>query len=223
MHYERGETTSGYDYISKWHKDFDTVAPLHCHISWHTALWALEQGDEACAWQVMEDEVMPDGAWRPPINVLTDTASFLLSAEIAGCKSRPHLWKKISDYARQSFPNTGLVFADVYAALAHAMAPNSDALEKVITDSKGTAGAVVAKMVQAYRSFARQDWTDVIARLSPTTSEHECIGGSRTQRDLIEFTYLNSLPKLDRAEEAQRMIMMRGPTKVAGHPVHGLH
>ena len=223
IHYERGETKAGYDYISEWHKDFDKRAPLHCHISWHIALWALEQGDESRAWQVMEDEVMPDGAWGPPINILTDTASFLLRAEIAGCKPRPDLWKKISDYAAQSFPNTGLAFADVHAALAHAMAGNSDALEKVITDAKGPAGEVVAKMAEAYRSFARQDWADVIVRLSPTMSEHERIGGSRAQRDLIEFTYLNALLKLDRAEEAQRMIMMRRPTKVAGHPVHGLH
>ena len=135
----------------------------------------------------------------------------------------PDLWKKISDYAAQSFPNTGLAFADVHAALAHAMAGNSDALEKVIVDAKGPAGEVVAKMAEAYRSFARQDWADVIARLSPTMSEHERIGGSRAQRDLIEFTYLNALLKLDRADEAERMLLMRRPTKVAGHPIHGLH
>ncbi len=223
IHYERGETDAGYKYISEWHKDFDKRAPLHCHISWHIALWALEQGDEDRAWQVMEDEVMPDGAWGPPINVLTDTASFLLRAEIAGGKPRPDLWKKISDYAAQSFPNTGIAFADVHAALAHAMAGNSEELERVIKDAKGPAGDVVSKTGEAYRAFARQDWNEVVARLSPIMSEHERIGGSRAQRDLIEYTYLNALLKLDRSEEAERMLVMRRPTKVAGHPIHGLH
>lgn len=223
IHYERGETDAGYEYINEWRKDFDKRAPLHCHISWHVALWALEQGDSDRAWQVMEDDVMPDGAWGPPINVLTDTASFMLRAEIAGAAPRPDLWQKMSSYASQFFPNPGLAFADVHAALAHAMAGNSDALERLIADAKGPAGDVVSKMGEAYRSFAKQDWADVVARLSPTMSEHERIGGSRAQRDLIEFTYLNALLKLDRAEEAERMLVMRRPTKVAGHPVQGLH
>ena len=223
IHYERGETQAGYNYISEWHKDFDKRAPLHCHISWHIALWALEQGDEDRAWQVMETDVMPDGAWGPPLNVLTDTASFLLRAEIAGAAPRPDLWQKMSNYASQLFPNTGIAFADVHAGLAHAMAGNSDALELVIADAKGPAGEVVSKMAEAYRSFAKQDWADVVARLSPTMSEHERIGGSRAQRDLIEFTYLNALLKLDRADEAERMLVMRRPSKVSAHPVQGLH
>lgn len=223
IHYERGETEAGYNYISEWQKDFDKRAPLHCHISWHIALWALEQGDEARAWQVMENDVMPNGAWGPPINVLTDTASFLLRSEMAGGKPRPELWKQISDYAAQLFPNTGLAFADAHAALAHAMAGNRDELERVIADAKGPAGDVVSKLGEAYRAFAKQEWADVLARLSPAMSEHERIGGSRAQRDLIEFTYLNALLKLDRAEEAERMLVMRRPTKVAAHPVHGLN
>ncbi|MBU2534391.1 MAG: tetratricopeptide repeat protein, partial [Alphaproteobacteria bacterium] len=53
IYYENGETEAGYDYIANWRKDYDRRAPLHCHISWHVALWALERGDTSSAWQIV--------------------------------------------------------------------------------------------------------------------------------------------------------------------------
>jgi diadenosine tetraphosphatase ApaH/serine/threonine PP2A family protein phosphatase len=223
IHYERGETKAGLAYIDDWRNAYDKAAPLHCHISWHVALWALETGDEDRAWQVIEADVKPDGAWGPPINVLTDTASFLMRAELAGGRHRPELWREISAYAARFFPNPGIAFADVHAALAHAMAGETEAVEKIISDAKGPAADIVKPMAEAFRAVAREDWPDVIARLVPTMAEHERIGGSRAQRDLIEFTLVNALLKNGRGEEAARLLAMRRPQRSAERSVAGLH
>lgn len=221
IYYERGETAAGYAYISDWRKSYDKRAPLHCHISWHVGLWALEEGDSAAAWDVIDNDVLPGGAWGPPINVLTDAASFLFRAELAGEPRRNDVWKKISAYAQECFPKPGIAFADVHAAIAHAMAGNSEALETVIADAKGPAGELVRSLGEAYRAFAREDWAETIALLTPVMATHERIGGSRAQRDLIEFTLVSALLKLGRTEEARRLLAMRRPAKAGAHPVKG--
>ena len=220
--YERGDTAEGFSYIDEWRKDFHPESPLYCHVSWHVALWALEQGDSARAWQVIEQDVSPAGAWGPPLNVLTDTASFLLRAELAGEKRRDDLWQMISDYAARFFPKPGIAFADVHAALAHAMAGNGEPLDTVIREATGPAGDVVKKLAEGFGAFAKENWAEVIAQFAPIMSRHERIGGSRAQRDLIEFAFLGALLKLGRGEEAERLLAMRRPAKMAAHPVEGL-
>jgi tetratricopeptide (TPR) repeat protein len=222
VYYERGETKAGLAYIDNWRNDYDKRAPLHCHVSWHVALWAMEQGDMDRAWEVVEADVMPGGAWGPPMNVLTDAASFLFRAELAGAPRRDDLWHTVSSYAAKSFPNPGIAFADIHAALAHAMAGNSAALERIIADAKGPAKDLVVETGDAYRSFARQDWDGVIEHLTSVMPVHERLGGSRAQRDLLEFTLLNALLRKGRTEEAKRMLHMRRPAKADAHAVAGL-
>lgn len=220
IYYENGETDAGYSYMSKWRESYDKRAPLHCHISWHVALWALEQGDTKRAWEIVEQDVLPDHAWGPPLNVLTDASSFLMRAELAGEPRRADLWQSVSAYARKIFPNPGVAFADVHAALAHAIAGETAALEKVIKDAKGPAADLVSKMSEAFQAFAKQSWPEAIALLTPTMSAHERIGGSRAQRDLLEFMYVGALLRLDKAEEAQRFLRLRRPVKAGAVAVH---
>ncbi len=223
IHYERGETRAGLEYIDTWRDAYDKQAPLHCHISWHVALWALETGDEDRAWSILDKDVKPGGAWGPPINVLTDTASFLLRAELAGARRRPELWRNVSDYAAQFFPSPAIAFADVHAALAHAMSGNGDAVARIISDAKGPAADLVRSMAEAFREFAAENWTSAINHLVPTMAEHERIGGSRAQRDLLEFALVNALLKAGRGDEAGRMLAMRRPQRAEAHAIAGLH
>jgi hypothetical protein len=39
----------------------------------------------------------------------------------------------------------------------------------------------------------RADWGGVIKRIEPVLGEHERIGGSRAQRDLVEYTLASAL------------------------------
>ena len=222
IHYENGETKAGATYLEQWLGDYDRSALLHGHLSWHVALWALEQGDPDRMWQMVDDNVVPGVALGLPINVLTDTASILYRAELLGQDVSPDRWTEISDYARQFFPKPGLGFADVHAAIAHAMAGNCAALDDIQTNAAGPAADLVREFAQAYRAIANNDWTGASNHLTQPMADHARIGGSRAQRDLLEYTLLQTLLKQDRTEEAKHLLALRRPVQAGTHPVLGM-
>ena len=56
------------------------------------------------------------------------------------------LWRELSQYAATWFHDPGVGFADLHAALAHAMAGNGDALERIVRNPKGPAADIVLPM-----------------------------------------------------------------------------
>jgi hypothetical protein len=82
--YEGGEDVAGLAYLDEWLKDYPATAQLHCHLTWHVAIFALGVGRLDRAWQVYAGGVAPGASWGPPVNTLTDAASFLWRAELAG-------------------------------------------------------------------------------------------------------------------------------------------
>lgn len=222
IHYEAGETRAGYDYLVDWRRDYAKEALLHCHCSWHVALWALEQGDVDTMWATIDADVAPGAAWGPPINVLSDTASILFRASLAGVEIPAERWKAVSDFGATFFPNPGLAFADVHAALAHAMAGNAEALERVISDARGPAGDLVATLGEAFGALAAQDWPLAQRHLVRTLSDHARIGGSRAQRDLIEYALMACLLRQGLTDQARLLLETRRPLKSDAHAVQGL-
>lgn len=209
--YEIGATGQGRAYLADWMQDYDARSVLHGHLSWHSALWALQDGDLDQMWATVDQGVGPGGAQGLPINVVTDTAAILYRAEIAGYPVDPARWASLSDYAAQFFPETGQSFADIHAALAHAMAGEGARLAKIADGAKGFAGDLVQPVARAWGAMARQDWQGAVAELSRVLAASERLGGSRAQRDLLELTYVHALMKLGLREEAERALRTRRP------------
>ena len=138
VYYEAGERQAGLAYLEEWWKDYHKSALLHCHLSWHIALWRMELGRTHDAWAFYRAHLRPGASTGPPLNTLTDSASFLFRAEMAGERRDPELWRELSDYATQWFPAPGIAFADVHGALAHALAGNADALGQDRRRRQGT-------------------------------------------------------------------------------------
>ncbi|HJM91805.1 MAG: tetratricopeptide repeat protein [Alphaproteobacteria bacterium] len=222
IYYEAGETDAGYRYVGDWREGYDRAGAMHCHIAWHVAIWALERGDLETMWAVIDADVAPDVAWGPPLNVLTDNAAFLYRAELAGVKVTARRWQAVSDFAARIFPNPGIAFADVHSALAHAMAGNNEALGKIITGAKGSAGGLVAKIAEAFQAVAMQDWAKAEECLTGAMAGHERIGGSRAQRDLLEYTLAGALVRQGKGAEANLLLATRRPLKVPANAVKGL-
>jgi len=222
IHYEAGESAAGLAYMEAWRAEYAREALLHCHISWHVALWALEAGDTERMWQVIDADIQPGAAWGPGINVLTDTAAILYRAELAGVAVPKARWQAVSDYAARLFPKPGLAFADVHAALAHAMAGRSEALDRIVTDAAGPAADVVATLADGFRAIAAGRWSEAAASLARAMSDHARIGGSRAQRDLLEYALLGCLLKQGKEAEARLLLTMRRPLKASAHAVQGL-
>lgn len=223
IHYETGETAAGIAYMNDWRKDYSKAGILHCHISWHVALWALETGDEETMWQVVDTDVAPGGGWGPALNVLTDTAAILYRAELAGVHVSPDRWQAVSAYAAQFFPKTGLAFADVHAALAHAMAGNQEDLQRIAVEARGPAADMVQYLANGFAAIGAENWAEAQNHLVRTMADHARIGGSRAQRDLIEYAYMGALLKQGFSSEARRFLATRRPVNIGTRSLNGLY
>ncbi|SHH83163.1 tetratricopeptide repeat protein [Marivita hallyeonensis] len=222
IYYESGAPELGIAYLTDWLKPYDRAGYLHGHLSWHAALWSLEQGDVDTMWQRIETDILPDVSQGLPINVLTDTASILYRAELAGVSVPREIWIAISRYASRFFPTTGIGFVDIHAALAHAMADDADALMRIVSEPNPVTGDLVTPVAEAYRAFAAQDWALGTELLVSAMGDHARLGGSRAQRDLLEFSLLGALLKQGKEDEARRLLALRRPGLVGTHAVHGL-
>ncbi len=222
IYYEVGETQAGIAYLDDWLADYDRAAIMHGHLSWHVALWALQLGDTEQMWQRVDADVRPGAALGPPINILSDTASILYRAELAGETVPKEKWREVSAYASRLFPDPGLSFIDYHAALAHAMAGDGDALARIVSNPKGPAADLVRDAADAFGAIAGQDWLRAERLLICCMVDDARLGGSRAQRDLLEFSLLECLLKQGKANEARRLIALRRPVLADSHLVQGL-
>jgi tetratricopeptide (TPR) repeat protein len=193
--YEAREHEAGLKFMQAWLPGYAREGLMHCHLSWHHALLQLELGDAAAAMKTYLAGVHPGGAWGPPLNVVTDCASFLWRAELAGRPRDAGRWHEVKQYADRNFPASGIAFADVHKGLCYAAAGDEVALEKQLGElrareqaGKLLAGPIVPALCGAFDAFARKDYARAIALIEPHMAEHERIGGSRAQRRLIELT-----------------------------------
>lgn len=223
IYYEVGETDRGVSYLKDWLSDYDRSGIMHGHLSWHVALWALEMGDVSQMWEHIDASVKPGVSQGLPINIMTDTASILYRAEIAGVAVPKERWQEISDYATQFFPKTSLGFVDIHAALAHAMAGNNEELSRIIDNPRGPCADLVREVAEAYRAVVSKNWGEATSIFLKALTDHARLGGSRAQRDLLDFSLLNVLLKQGKDEEASHLLQLRRPALIGSSSIHGLN
>ena len=202
--------------------NYDRRALLYGHLSWHQALWALHDGDETSMWELVDSSVSQEKGSSLPINVLTDTVSIYYRTELAGYNVSAERWLKLSEYAVQKFPNMGQSFADIHAALAHAMAGNEEYLNKLIDGQSGFAGDIVPAVAKAWKAISENNWDKARAQLETVSSEFERFGGSRAQRDLLEFTYVNVLVQTGNKATARQTLLERRPAFYETAPIEAI-
>jgi tetratricopeptide (TPR) repeat protein len=223
VYYEAGERQAGLAFLRNWWCEYPRPALLHGHLSWHIALWHIALGERQQAWDIYCEHLRPGASSGPPINTLSDAASFLFRAEIAGETRRAALWREVSAYAARWFPSPGIAFADAHAALAHACAGNGEALARLIDGAKGPAGEIVAQLSRAFGAFCRQHFAEARNELENILSSHQRIGGSRAQRDLIEYALVVCLMRQGCSARARQLLKVRRPLSGAdGHPIQGI-
>ncbi len=214
--HELGEPAHALAFLDGWMPGFDRRGLLHCHLSWHVALAALTLGRLDRAWDAYLSGVHPGGAWGPPINVATDAPAFLWRSELAGHVRRVDLWRDVHGYVQQSFPNAGLPFIDLHRAVACAASGDFDSLDRLIgemreriTAGRYPGGEVTALLAEGFAAYARGDWNGAIERFDKALPHTVRIGGSRAQRDLVEFTLMAAYLKAGRADEARGIVAHR--------------
>ena len=187
VHYECGEHTQALDWLEAWHRSYEREGFMHGHLGWHLALSALELGQVERAWALYDAHAGLGTAWGPPLNLLTDSASFLMRAELLGSPHDAARWQALAAYTDQFFPQTGLAFADAHAAIVYAMAGHEAGLARVRDAARGPAADMVSAMARGFEALAQGDFPGTLIHLMPVMATHERIGGSRAQRDLVGY------------------------------------
>ena len=126
------------------------------------------------------------------------------------------------------FPRAAVAYADTHIALADAVTGNGAALEARLRDMADMAsngrlpsGPLVPALAKGFAAFNRQDYNGAIAAIEPVFADHERIGGSRAQRDLVDFTLLKAYVMSGRLDDVSRMLRDRRAGPV-GIPVEGI-
>ena len=214
--YEAGAGEEAEALIAGWLPAYGRTGILHGHIAWHAALAALERGDTDRALAIYAENVAPAASLGAPINVVSDTTSFLWRLEAYGHSVPVGLWADAAAYASRFFQQPGFAFADFHMALAAAGVGDREALERRAADlaalveaGKLPAGPVVPAICRAALAFADEDYAGCVRMLEPVSADVARIGGSGAQRDIVEDTLLVGLMRSGEARKARALLEQR--------------
>jgi hypothetical protein len=91
------------------------------------------------------------------------------------------------------------------------MAGKREALQNIIDNPQGPAADILVPIARGFDAFARGEWARVVDEIRPLLETHERVGGSRAQRDLLEYTVTYALLRNGQRDEALQLISSRRP------------
>lgn len=214
--YEAGANDEAGEVIKDWLPGYDRSGTLHGHIAWHGALVALERGDVQTALGIYADQVAPAVSTGVPINVISDSASFLWRLQAYGHDVPAGSWEEAARYAGGYFQQPGFPFADFHMAMLAAATGDQAALEQrasalseLVRDGSLRAGPVVPALCHALRAFAEGHYRDCARMLEPVAHEVVRIGGSGAQREIVQDTLLVALMRAGELDKARALLDSR--------------
>jgi hypothetical protein len=214
--YEAGAGEDAERLIADWLPGYDRAGILHGHIAWHAALAALERDDPERALAIYADNIQPSMSAGVPVNVVSDTASFLWRLQAYGHRVPAGLWAAAANYSEAFFQTAGFAFADVHMAILAAaigdrtaVEQRAEALTGLIEAGALNAGPVVPAICRAALAFVQDDHAGCARILEPVTAEVVRIGGSGAQREMIEDMLLLALMRSGEAVKARKLLDRR--------------
>lgn len=214
--HECGANAEAQDMIADWLPEYDRSGILHGHIAWHGALIALEQGDVCTALDYYTGNVVPSVSNGTPVNIISDTASFLWRLDAYGHDVPHSLWQEAAGYAAGHFQQPGFAFADFHMALIEAATGNQDALERrrhllslMDKNNDFPVGPVASMLCFAVQAFANGEYAECARVLEPVASQVVRIGGSGAQREIVDDMLVVALMKAGEVREAKSALNRR--------------
>ena len=206
--YEGGADDVALAFLGQWLDSADPASLMHCHNWWHYSLLLLGADRHDEARDAFGANCLPGTNASPTINVVTDSASFLWRAELAGVPRDDAAWESVRVYYEENFRRP-IVFVDAHAGLPYAALGRTEdlvgcieQLQELGEQGKLPAGTLGATLNTAWQAFTAEQWSSVIGLLEPVMSEVVRIGGSRAQRDMVVNTLIAALVADGRPGEA---------------------
>ena len=88
---------------------------------------------------------------------------------------------------------------------------NEEHLSKLIEGNSGFAGDIVSPVAKAWKAISENKWDTAKEEIKTASCNFERFGGSRAQRDLLEFTYVNVLMRSGNKQAARKTLLERRP------------
>ncbi|MBV8122114.1 MAG: tetratricopeptide repeat protein [Alphaproteobacteria bacterium] len=215
--FESGDAAGGVGFLESWLKGYDRAGHLHCHLSWHLALFELACGDAARAQAIYLDNIRPSVAQAAPMLVLADSASFLWRWRFYDMvPSLDQEWAEVAAHARRYFPHASLAFADLHAALAEAATGNVDSLQTRIAglqslanDGRLPPGEVAPALCAGAAALGRGDDSKAAQIFEPALADLSRIGGSHAQREVFEDSLIVAYLRSGQSAKAAPLLSAR--------------
>ncbi|MXY52298.1 MAG: tetratricopeptide repeat protein [Gammaproteobacteria bacterium] len=189
-YYECGDAGAGEAFLRQSLPSFARSHPLHGHLSWHLALFALQRGDADEAVSIYRDAIGPAASQALPMFTLIDSASFLWRSLMQGAVHRAEA-SELSAYIARHQPAAGLPFVNAHLAMACAVLGDNGAavtlreqVEERLTDGRQASGDVVLRVCEAITGVL-EDPTRAASILERAQMDLARLGGSNAQRDVF--------------------------------------
>jgi tetratricopeptide (TPR) repeat protein len=210
--FETLDNDGGAAFLSDWLDGYDRLAPYHCHLAWHLALFELHRDRPRRALEIYERDIL--GGVNARLAVM-DGSALLWRFLLYECAEGPLRWEPLTEIATR-VARPGFVFGEIHAALAYAACGDQRGLDRLMDgmralDAKGhpIAGPVALPLVRAAAAFAAGDHAETLAQLEPIEGEIHRMGGSHAQWELFEETMVVSYLRLGRNDDAARLLRRR--------------
>jgi hypothetical protein len=207
----------GADFIENWLAGYERAGHLHCHLSWHLALFELARGNSERAKAIYADSIRPSVAQSAPMLSLADSASFLWRWGIYD--ATPPLdeaWAEVAAHARRHFPRASLAFADLHAALADAATGDDTGLrdriaglENLMRDGRLPPGEVAPALCAGAAALSRGDDRRAAEVLEAALADLPRIGGSHAQREVFEDSLIVAYLRSGQSANADNLLRSR--------------
>ena len=165
------------------------------HLWWHTALFHLELGQIDMALELYDGPLLR--TIRPTGFSLSDPTALLWRIDTLGCDVSCR-WQELLPRWEGHADGRSMVFTDMHAAMTELRSGNEARAEARLAVMRRTAagtgeaaalyGDVGVPLVEGLIAFHRADYADCIEHLFPLRTEIWRIGGSRAQRDIVDWT-----------------------------------
>lgn len=169
--------------------------PNRVHIWWHRSLFHLELGQYDAALALYDGPIRE--TQRPFGVSLTNASALLWRLDLLGCDVGPR-WLELAGLWQGHADGACLAFADIHAAMAELRSGQEAKVEQRLAWMRQTAEGdteraacyrdVGIPVVEGLFAFHRGDYAQAVAELLPVRYEVWRIGGSRAQRDIVDWT-----------------------------------
>ena len=215
VHFERGDASSGEDFLGSWLQGFEAPASSYVHLSWHLALFEMAQGKYQETLDRYEKYIRPS-VIANSMAALNDSASLMWRLQIYAGAPPPKPWGEVSKIAVSAANNPGAAFRDAHAALAfagsgdyEAMGQMTSRLQNVAEKGDSFAREIILPLIQGIEAFGHENYTESARLIELVFPQLVRIGGSHAQREVFEDTLLEAYIRAEQFEKAKAMLYRR--------------